>query len=87
MGVDTKTYWLTDRQSQRDFDFDFLTKQSSRVVSSFETPACRDISLGAEELSWQLQNNGKKGIRLRKEASCVIWSDSVTDVNPLPGYD
>jgi hypothetical protein len=23
MGLDTKTYWLTDRQSQRDFDFDF----------------------------------------------------------------
>jgi hypothetical protein len=24
MGFDTKTYWLTDRQSQCDFDFDFL---------------------------------------------------------------
>jgi hypothetical protein len=23
MGLDTKTYWLTDRQSQYDFDFDF----------------------------------------------------------------
>jgi hypothetical protein len=23
MGLDTKTYWLTDRQSQFDFDFDF----------------------------------------------------------------
>jgi hypothetical protein len=22
MGLDTKTYWLTDRQSQCDFDFD-----------------------------------------------------------------
>jgi hypothetical protein len=22
-GLDTKTYWLTDRQSQCDFDFDF----------------------------------------------------------------
>jgi hypothetical protein len=22
-GLDTKTYWLTGRQSQRDFDFDF----------------------------------------------------------------
>jgi hypothetical protein len=22
MGLDTKTYWLTDRQSQRNFDFD-----------------------------------------------------------------
>jgi hypothetical protein len=23
MGLDTKTYWLTDRQSQYDFDFHF----------------------------------------------------------------
>jgi hypothetical protein len=23
MGLDTKTYWLSDRQSQCDFDFDF----------------------------------------------------------------
>jgi hypothetical protein len=23
MGLDTKTYWLTERQSQCDFDFDF----------------------------------------------------------------
>jgi hypothetical protein len=23
MGLDTTTYWLTDRQSQCDFDFDF----------------------------------------------------------------
>jgi hypothetical protein len=28
MGLETKTYWLTDRQSQCDFDFDF-TGQSS----------------------------------------------------------
>jgi hypothetical protein len=23
MGLETKTYWLTDRQSQGNFDFDF----------------------------------------------------------------
>jgi hypothetical protein len=27
MGLDTKTYWLTDRQSQCDFDFDFEYKR------------------------------------------------------------
>jgi hypothetical protein len=38
--------------------------------SSFEMPACQDMSLGAEELNdsslqnWQVQNNGNKGIRL-----------------------
>jgi hypothetical protein len=56
MGLDTKTYWLTDRQSQCDFESE----------SSFETPACQDMSLGIE-LSWQLQNNSKKRIRLWKE--------------------
>jgi hypothetical protein len=35
-----------------------------RTASNFEKPAWRDMNLGAEELSWQLQNNGKKGIRL-----------------------
>jgi hypothetical protein len=28
-GLDTKTDWLTDRQSQRDFDFDFQYKSSN----------------------------------------------------------
>jgi hypothetical protein len=28
MGLDTKTYWLTDRQSQCDFDFDLKTVSS-----------------------------------------------------------
>jgi hypothetical protein len=26
MGLDTRTYWLTDRQSQCDFDFDYTVK-------------------------------------------------------------
>jgi hypothetical protein len=26
-GLDTKTYWLTDRQSQCDFDFEYLNKR------------------------------------------------------------
>jgi hypothetical protein len=55
MGLDTKTYWLTDRQSQCNFDFDF-DLQPSRVVereeSSFGKPTFRDMSLGAEKLNW-----------------------------------
>jgi hypothetical protein len=39
------------------------------------------------ELSWQLQNNGKKGIGGEKKASCVISSDSETVINPLPRDD
>jgi hypothetical protein len=30
MGLDTKTYWLTDRQSQCDFDFDLSSENSAR---------------------------------------------------------
>jgi hypothetical protein len=38
------------------------------------------------ELSWQLQNNGKKAIRLCKEDfMCAEVSEIVT--NPLSGYD
>jgi hypothetical protein len=32
MGLDTKTYWLTDRQLQCDFDFD-LNLESDRISS------------------------------------------------------
>jgi hypothetical protein len=32
MGHDTKTYWLTDRQSQCNFDFDFDLLASSRAA-------------------------------------------------------
>jgi hypothetical protein len=28
MGLDTKTYWLTDRQPQCNFDFDFVVQSS-----------------------------------------------------------
>jgi hypothetical protein len=39
MGFDTKTYWLTDRQSQCDFDFD-LTVEFTKFLSE-----CGDIQL------------------------------------------
>jgi hypothetical protein len=48
---------LTDgRQSQCDFDFDYRIVVVVVVVvgsgeSSFETAACQDMSLGAEELN------------------------------------
>jgi hypothetical protein len=35
MGLDTKTYWLTNRQSQCNFDFDFETGQSSRRIEQY----------------------------------------------------
>jgi hypothetical protein len=34
-GLNTKTYWLTDRQSRCDFDFDFdLTQQMNHFIAS-----------------------------------------------------
>jgi hypothetical protein len=33
MGLDTKTYWMTDRQSQCDFDSDFDKDQLPSAVS------------------------------------------------------
>jgi hypothetical protein len=36
IGLDTKTYWLTDRQTQCDFDFDFLVSLSqSRQIAIY----------------------------------------------------
>jgi hypothetical protein len=35
MGLDTKTYWLTDRQSKCDFDFDI--ERASRTQNSHYT--------------------------------------------------
>jgi hypothetical protein len=32
MGLDTKTYWLTDRQSKCDFDFDQQTRNYLTVM-------------------------------------------------------
>jgi hypothetical protein len=39
MGLDTKTYWLTDRQSQCDFDFDFDRKGSAEKIAGREFQA------------------------------------------------
>jgi hypothetical protein len=49
MGLDTKTYRLTDRQSQCDFGTEWW--RTGGVGSSFETAVCHDTSLGAEELN------------------------------------
>jgi hypothetical protein len=35
MGLNTKTYWLTDRKSQCDFDFDFDLRHS-QLASDFD---------------------------------------------------
>jgi hypothetical protein len=37
MGLDTKTYWLTNRQSQSDFDLEMQRITTERVQRSIRT--------------------------------------------------
>jgi hypothetical protein len=55
--------------------------------SSFGTTACRDMSLGAEELNWVESSQLAAAEWQERKASRVIWSYSETVINPLPGYD
>jgi hypothetical protein len=59
------------------------------MVSGFETPACQEMSLGAEELNWigSCRIMARKKLDCEKRTSCVIWSDGETVIKPLPGYD
>jgi hypothetical protein len=69
------------------------TEQNSREESSSRKRRTEllDVSLPGDklgtELSWQLQNSGKKRIRQWKNTSYVNWSHSETDINPSPGYN
>jgi hypothetical protein len=44
MGPDTRTYWLTDRRSQRDFHFDIVWRELG-VDEALSEPA-QEISRG-----------------------------------------
>jgi hypothetical protein len=53
MGLDTKAYWLTDRQSPCDFDFELL-------VESVESCICENLVAEAMKSSG---NNRKENVR------------------------
>jgi hypothetical protein len=75
MGLDTKTYWPTDRQSQCDFDFDVWE-------------GCRELGSVLEmavEGDWE--EMARNELDCTKKILCVSWSYSETVINPLPGYD
>jgi hypothetical protein len=44
MGLDTKTYWLTDRQSQCGFDFDFEVRETVKEWSDTRVEVGSSIS-------------------------------------------
>jgi hypothetical protein len=56
MGLDTKTYWLTDLQSQCNFDFDFDFDLTTVVVEKwrveFRDASLPGYELGGEDLNW-----------------------------------
>jgi hypothetical protein len=69
MGLNTKTYWLTDRQSQCDFDIDFEKKVILKIVqrhfeergmlkaSQFGFHACRSTTLQCMRLTTHITLN------------------------------
>jgi hypothetical protein len=59
---------------------------------SFETPACQDMILGAEELNWRIGSVSGDGSRMIEKKwqevnQAVCCSDSETVINPLPRYE
>jgi hypothetical protein len=74
MGLDAKTYWLTDRQSQCHFDFDFVWESCQELDRVMEMAVQGD---------WEEMASKKLDC---EKTSCVIWSDSETVINLLPGY-
>jgi hypothetical protein len=62
MGLDTKTYWLTDRQSQCDFDFElgqFCTRVCKEKTSASEAEESPMLETVARERLVKTQQAGK----------------------------
>jgi hypothetical protein len=62
MGIDTKTYRLTDRQSQYDFDFDFNFEAVVRTRT------------GVFNVVWPLETAPSQGQDSKCQTVTNIWS-------------
>jgi hypothetical protein len=67
MGLDTKTYCLTDRQSQCDFDFDF---ELIRVIWS--------SSVSVQMFNWQTENSPLKTATECSSCEDLVWFEDFT---------
>jgi hypothetical protein len=67
--LDTKTYWLTDRQSQYDFDLDFDSDFSCVVLPSWQLPEHRSWRISIGESSYQA-TTGEDYTRLMLNVCC-----------------
>jgi hypothetical protein len=83
MGLDTKTYWLTDRQSQCDFDFDFdLTVSVSKWMKRYSDQFSESGLVMRYERSKRTEykksacENVKRDWKISWVIIVVIWSDS-----------
>jgi hypothetical protein len=70
MGLDTKTYWLTDRQSQCDFDFGELLEKWN-----WEFRSCKRVVVEEQE-SREWEYNGVQQRVLEWELSQFSVGDS-----------
>jgi hypothetical protein len=75
MGLDTKTYWLTDRQSQCNFDFDF---ESSRVEEGSNTSTVALRVVGGDE---------KESLKSETERNMVTSPTELGPENDRAGED
>jgi hypothetical protein len=72
MGLDAKTYWLTDRQSQCDLDFD--KDYDSRVEAGLNTSTVALRVVGGNK-KWSIESEtvkyGRESHGLRNENECA----------------
>jgi hypothetical protein len=83
MGLDTKTYWLTDRQSQCDFDFDSVESQPvKRVLRGW----C-EMAASLAALSWYFSSL-REAAKHRVVAKVRLWKeDFACDIGCVIQWD
>jgi hypothetical protein len=92
MGLDTKTYWLTDRQSQYDFDFCKFSSGQLRVVAS---QSREPMSQGHEAVRkgvvriqlWSVNGRWRRYVFCSAVIFGVIWRASSCVLIELSGKD